>query len=114
MSMLPHVALYIVVTGGLLTAAAQAQDLPAEAQVRFKPVAASKLGTDWRTGTLYSSAGDCARILTADPTVRRGRRVLQLLAVEKLQRKEGFTWIDVPVQKLRGKEPRWCGEAVGG
>ena len=112
--MLPHVALYIVVTGGLLTTAAQAQDLPAEAQVRFKPVASSKLGTDWRTGTLYSSPGDCARILTGDSNVRGGRRLLPLAAIKNLERKEGPRWIDVPVKSLSAREPRWCRAAVGG
>ncbi len=46
--------------------------------------------------------------------MRGGQRVLQLVGIEKLERKDGVTWIDVPVKALIAKEPRWCREAVGG
>ncbi|MEQ1870726.1 MAG: hypothetical protein ABL961_11940 [Vicinamibacterales bacterium] len=113
MSMLPRLALFALATGASLTGAA-AQDLPAKAEVRFQPAASSKLAPGWRTGTLYSSLGDCARVITADPTVRGGQRVLQLVGIQKLERRDGARWVEVPVQAQRAKEPRWCGEAVGG
>lgn len=105
-------AVFALATAASLTSAA-AQALPARAEVRFQP-ASSQLGLGWQAGTLYSAPGDCAMVITADPTVRGGRRVLHLAGIEKLQRKDGATWVDVPVKAVRAKEPRRCGEAVGG
>jgi hypothetical protein len=53
-------------------------------------------------------------VVTPDPRVRGGRRVLGLVFIQKLERQDGATWIDVPVKALSAKEPKRCREAVGG
>ena len=112
-SIVPRLALLVLATGVSL-ASAKPQGPPTPVEVRFLPAATSPLGPAWRTGTLISHPGDCAQVITADPTARGGRRVLQLAGIQKLERRDGAAWIAVPVKALSAKEPRWCREVVGG
>ena len=53
-------------------------------------------------------------VSTPDPKVPGGRRGLGLLFIQKLERRDGAKWIDMPVKPMMSKEPKQCREAVGG
>ena len=113
-SMLPRLALFVLATGTFLSTAAAAQDLPKGTNVRFQGTPGSELSPGWHTGTTLASRQGCVMVATPDPKMPGGRRVLGLLFIQKLERPDGATWVDVPVKALSTKEPGRCREAVGG
>jgi hypothetical protein len=106
-------ALLVLATGGAV-AVAEAQELKPGAAVRFQASPAGELDPGWHAGTVYTSPQGCAMVRTPDPKMPRGERILGLLFIQKLERKDGATWVDVPVGPLMSKEPKPCREAVGG
>jgi hypothetical protein len=114
MSKLPVLpALFVLATGGAV-AMAEAQELKPGTAVRFQASPAGELHPGWHAGTVYTSPQGCAMVRTPDPKMPRGERILALLFIEKLERKDGAAWVDVSVKALMSKEPKSCREAVGG
>jgi hypothetical protein len=113
MPMLLCMALFVLTTGGLV-GPVEAHDLHPGASVRFQASAASELGPGWHLGSVVITGDGCAMVLTPDKNMPGGRRGLGLLFVQKLERRDGVNWIDVPVRPLMNKEPKKCQEAVGG
>lgn len=91
---------------------ADVRELPNGSAVRFQANPASELGPGWHSGTAYTA--DCVMVVTPDAKMPRGQRALGLLLIQKLERRSGTGWVDVPVKELMSKEPKRCREAVGG
>jgi hypothetical protein len=53
-------------------------------------------------------------VLIPDSKMPRGQRGLGLMVIQKMERRQGSTWVEVPVKALMSKEPKRCREAVGG
>lgn len=91
---------------------ADMRELPDGSAVRFQANPASELAPGWHGGTAYTS--DCVTVVTPDAKMPRGQRVLCLPLIQKLERRSGAGWVEVPVKELMSKEPKRCREAVGG
>ena len=97
-----------------LRAEAEAPELPAGATVRFQGTPGSELSAGWHSGAVLVTKAGCTMVAAPDARMPGGRRVLGLLFVEKLERRDGETWVNVPVGALMEKEPKQCRQAVGG
>ncbi len=93
---------------------ARTPELRQGAAVRFQASEASELGPGWHAGTVFITPTGCTMIAKPDPRVPGGRRVLALLFMQTLERRDGARWIDVPVKPLMKKEPKHCQEGTGG
>jgi hypothetical protein len=91
---------------------ADIRELPDGSAVRFQANPASELAQGWHSGTAYTA--DCVMVLTPDARMPRGQRVLGLPLIQKLERRSGAGWVEVPVKELMSREPKRCREAVGG
>lgn len=105
-------SLFALVAMGTVVAAAPG--LTPGANVRFQGHPASELSPGWHTGTVITTGKGCSMVATPDPKLPGGRRVLGLLFIQKLERRDGANWIDVPVKALMDQEPKHCRDAVGG
>lgn len=91
---------------------ADMRELPDGSAVRFQASPASELPAGWHSGTAYTA--DCVMVLIPDAKMPRGQRALGLPLIQKLERRSGAGWVEVPVRELLSKEPKRCREAVGG
>ncbi len=111
MARLRYLSVYLAAA---MSARAEAPELPAGATVRFQGTPGSELSAGWHPGTVQTTKAGCTMVATPDPKMPGGRRVLGLLFMQKLERQAGASWVDVQVKALIEKEPKQCGEAVGG
>lgn len=91
---------------------ADMRELPDGSAVRFQASPASEIAPGWHSGRARTA--DCVMVVTPDATMPRGQRALGLPWIEKLERRSGAGWVEVPVKELMSNEPKRCREAVGG
>ncbi len=105
----------LMLGAGLMAGAAvnaDMRELPDGSPVRFQASPASGIAPGWHSGRAYTA--DCVMVVTSDATMPRGQRALGLPLIQKLERRSGAGWVEVPVKELVSKEPKRCREAVGG
>jgi hypothetical protein len=67
----------------------------------------------WHQGTVQITEEGCALIWKPDPKVSGGRSGLGLMFIQKLERRSGSTWVDMPVEPMMKQEPKICQEGNG-
>jgi hypothetical protein len=88
---------------------AVAQALPDNTPVRFQ---ASGLGAGWLEGKLRLNKPSGCTMVFLDRKTSAGYTSATLNALQKLERKEGGTWVDVPLKPLLAREPTSCRKAA--
>ncbi len=89
---------------------ALAHDLPDGANVRIQ---SSEFGLGWHMGIVQITKDGCAMVSKLDPEVADGRRGLGLMFIQKLERLDGTTWVEMPVAPMMKNEPKSCQEGAG-
>lgn len=96
------VGIPIIVILGLMN---RGQDLANRALVRFQ---SPKVESGWHEGQVLFTDAGCTMVWKRDPTVRGGEIGFSLTSLEKLEKKDGQQWVDVPLAQLIEKEPKGC------
>jgi hypothetical protein len=89
----------------LITLPATAQDLPDGAEVRIQ---SSQLHPGWHEGTVQITKEGCVLVWKPAPEVFGRGLGLGLMFIQKLERKDGGKWIELPVAPMIKKEPKTC------
>lgn len=98
-------ALGVAVIAWLSTAPAwAAAGLPKGTVVR---VQASGIEPGWHDGKIGIAPSGCTMVYL-DKAARGGYTMVSLKGAAQMQRREGATWVDVPVKTLAGQEPKAC------
>lgn len=106
-----HLALSLFLLGMLSIALpATAQELADGAAVRIQ---SSQLNPGWHEGKVHITKEGCALVWKPAPEVSGGRLGLGLMFIQKLERKDGAKWIELPVAPMMKKEPKTCQEGAG-
>jgi hypothetical protein len=92
----------------VVTFAAQAGGLAKETTVR---VEGQGIEPGWFDGKVFITSEGCTMVKLAKAT-KDGYTMLALIAVERLQKKEGAAWRDLSLADLKGQEPKQCLEAA--
>ncbi len=87
-----------------------AHDLTDGSIVRIQ---STQTSAGWHEGKVQVTRESCALIWFPDATMPGGKMGLGLMFLQKLERKEGAKWIDVPVAPMMEKEPKQCQEGAG-
>jgi len=88
----------------LATLAAQAGNLAKDTAVR---VEGSGIEPGWFDGNIVVTGEGCTMVKLARAT-KDGYTMLALIAVERLQKKDGPTWRDLSLADLKAHEPKQC------
>lgn len=88
----------------LAAAAAYAGALPKDTPVRIE---GSGIEPGWFDGTIFITGEGCTMVKLAKPTKDR-YTMIALIAVAKLQKKEGAGWREIPLKELKAHEPAGC------
>ena len=102
-------ALVLIAAAGALVLAAP-HPLPDKAVVR---VQSTQWTPGWHEGTVQITDEGCALVWKPDPKVSGGRSGIGLMFIQKLERKSGTTWVDMPVEPMMKQEPKACQEGNG-
>jgi hypothetical protein len=97
-----RVAAFLVTT--LVAVAAQAGALAKDTSVR---VEGSGIEPGWFEGKIFITDEGCTMVKLAKPTKDK-YTMLALIAVAKLQKKEGTGWRDLSLEDLKSREPKKC------
>lgn len=87
-----------------------AHDLADKSSVRIQ---SDQVSPGWHEGTVQVQASGCALVWTPDAGMPGGKIGLGLMFIQKLQRRQGTTWVDVSVPELITREPRSCQQGNG-
>jgi hypothetical protein len=88
----------------LITLAAQAGDLAKDTAVR---VEGSGIEPGWFDGKIFITSEGCTMVKLSKAT-KDHYTMLALIAVARLQKKEGAGWRDLSLTDLKAHEPKQC------
>lgn len=87
-----------------MASAALADRVAIDTTVRIE---GSGIELGWHDGRITVTGGGCTMIKLQKPT-RDGYTLISLVATKRMQRQQGGTWVEVPLEALRDNEPRQC------
>jgi hypothetical protein len=90
----------------LLAGGAQAANLPKDTVVRIQ---ASGIEPGWHQGRIGVAQNGCLMVFL-DTKAQGGYTSVSLKGARQMQRKDGSTWVDVPLGDLAKQEPKPCQE----
>lgn len=93
-----------LVVSFLAATAAQAGALAKDTPVRIE---GSGIEAGWFEGRIFVTDEGCTMVKLAKPT-RDKYTMIALVAVAKLQKKDGAAWRDLSMHDLRAQEPKRC------
>ena len=87
-----------------------AHDLMDGATVRIQ---SAHLNPGWHEGKVQITKDGCAMIWKPGLSVPGGPLGLGLIFIDRLERREGAKWIELPVGPMLKQEPKSCQEGAG-
>ena len=97
-------SIIVVVIAALGATAAHAAPLAKDTIVRIQ---ASGIEPGWHQGRIGVAKNGCT-LVVLDTKARGGYTSVSLKGASQMQRKDGASWVDVPVRDLAKQEPRPC------
>jgi len=97
-------AAFLAIAIAFVALAAHAGDLAKDTAVRIE---GSGIEPGWFEGKEFITSEGCTMVKLAKPTTD-GYTMLALIAVAKLQKKDGAAWRDLSLKDLKAHEPRQC------